>query len=319
MTQNIDKRPTLQIVFGAFLLLFLGGIVAWSLKVGPSFWPLRGGSQKSLEGPGDFGTVPDFSLVERSKRTFNLHELRGKIWIANFIFTTCTETCPTQSAALAGLQSDLDLKGKIKLVSITVDPKRDTPEVLSQYASRFGAHPDQWFFLTGKQEEIYRLAILDGLTGVHNKRYFLEFLERELASSQRHGHPLTLVMFDIDHFKALNDTRGHLAGDHVLRTLSSRIQTRMRREDLLARYGGEEFAAVLNSTDLTGGIRFAEDVRRRIEAAPFEFGGESFTITVSLGVAAVANEQGVDPAALIARADKKLYAAKCAGRNRVVG
>ena len=168
-------------------------------------------------------------------------------------------------------------------------------------------------------EEIYRLAILDGLTGVHNKRYFLEFVERELASSQRHGHPLTLVMFDIDHFKALNDTRGHLAGDHVLRTLSSRIQSRMRREDLLARYGGEEFAAVLNSTDLTGGIRFAEDVRRRIQAAPFEFDGESFTITVSLGVASVANEQGIDPAALIARADEKLYAAKRAGRNRVVG
>ena len=168
-------------------------------------------------------------------------------------------------------------------------------------------------------EEIYRLAILDGLTGVHNKRYFLEFLERELASSQRHGHPLTLVMFDIDHFKALNDTRGHLAGDHVLRTLSSRIQPRMRREDLLARYGGEEFAAVLNSTDVTGGTRFAEDVRRRIQAAPFEFDGESFTITVSLGVASVVNEQGVDPAALIARADEKLYAAKRAGRNRVVG
>ena len=168
-------------------------------------------------------------------------------------------------------------------------------------------------------EEIYRLAILDGLTGVHNKRYFLEFLERELASFQRHGHPLTLVMFDIDHFKALNDTRGHLAGDHVLRTLSSRIQPRMRREDLLARYGGEEFAAVLNSTNLAGGIRFAEDIRRRIQAAPFEFDGESFTITVSLGVASVADEQGVDPSALIARADEKLYAAKRAGRNRVVG
>ncbi len=158
MTQNIEKRPTLQIVFGAFLLLFLGGLVTWHLTVRPSFWRLNGVSQKSLEGQGDFGAVPDFSLVERSKRTIKLHDLRGKIWIANFIFTACTETCPTQSAALAGLQSDLDLKGKIKLVSITADPKRDTPEVLSQYASRFGAHPDQWFFLTWKQEEIYRLA-----------------------------------------------------------------------------------------------------------------------------------------------------------------
>jgi protein SCO1/2 len=158
MTQMTEKRPSFQIVVVTFLLLFLGGIVTWSLKVGPSFWRLGGVRQKSLEGPGNFGTVPDFSLVERSNRTINLHDLRGKIWIANFIFTACNETCPTQSAALAGLQSNLDLKGKIKLVSITVDPKRDTPEVLTQYASRFGAHPEHWLFLTGKQEEIYRLA-----------------------------------------------------------------------------------------------------------------------------------------------------------------
>ncbi len=116
MTQMTEKRPAVQIVFGVFLLLFLGGIVAWSLKVGPSFWRLGGVRQKSLEGPGNFGTVPDFSLVERSKRTINLQDLSGKIWIANFIFTACNETCPTQSAALAGLQSDRDLKGKIKLV-----------------------------------------------------------------------------------------------------------------------------------------------------------------------------------------------------------
>ncbi len=167
-------------------------------------------------------------------------------------------------------------------------------------------------------EEIYQMTILDGLTGVHNKRYFLDFLERELASAQRHGHPLTLVMFDIDHFKQVNDNRGHLAGDHVLKHLASRIQPRMRREDLLARYGGEEFAAVLNSTPLAGGVKFAEDMRRRIQASPFEFDGDAFTITVSLGVACVDGEQDVSPSTLIARADKKLYAAKHAGRNRVM-
>jgi diguanylate cyclase (GGDEF)-like protein len=167
-------------------------------------------------------------------------------------------------------------------------------------------------------EEIYRMTIQDGLTGVHNKRYFLDFLERELAAAQRHGHPLTLVMFDIDHFKQINDTRGHLAGDHVLKTLAGRIQPRMRREDLLARYGGEEFAVVLNSTGLHGGLKFAEDIRRRIQGTPFEFDGEAFTVTVSLGVACVEGEQGVTPQVVIARADEKLYAAKHAGRNRVV-
>ncbi len=153
-----DKRPIIHIVFGAFLLLLLGGIFTWSFKVGPGFWPLNGGDQKFLKTPGDFGTVPDFSLTERSDRAITLQDLRGQIWIANFIFTTCKETCPAQSAAMARLQADLDLKGKIKLVSITVDPNRDSPEVLSQYANRFGAHPEQWYFLTGNKEAIYRLA-----------------------------------------------------------------------------------------------------------------------------------------------------------------
>jgi diguanylate cyclase (GGDEF)-like protein len=178
-------------------------------------------------------------------------------------------------------------------------------------------------FLTGTNvetayhEEIYRMTILDGLTGVHNKRYFVEFLDRELASSQRHGHPLTLVMFDIDHFKLVNDQRGHLAGDAVLKNLSARIKPRMRREDLLARYGGEEFAAILTCTELRGGMSFAEDVRRRINDQPFEFDGQSFTVTVSLGVACVQDEQGVTPEQLIQRADEKLYQAKNTGRNRV--
>ena len=153
-----NKQPIRQIVFGAFLLLLLGGIFTWSSKVGPGFWPLGGEAQKSLQGNGDFGTVPDFTLTERSDRTISLQDLRGQIWIANFIFTTCKETCPAQSAAMARLQADPDLKGRVKLVSITVDPKRDSPEVLSKYANRFGAHPEQWYFLTGNKEAIYRLA-----------------------------------------------------------------------------------------------------------------------------------------------------------------
>jgi diguanylate cyclase (GGDEF)-like protein len=174
-------------------------------------------------------------------------------------------------------------------------------------------------------EEIYRMTILDGLTGIHNKRYFVEFLERELARSTRHGHPLTLVMLDIDHFKSINDERGHLCGDAALKELTHRIAPRMRREDLLARYGGEEFAAILTVTPLAGGVRFAEDIRKRIEREPFVFDGESFGVTISLGVASIEGgptttdtgnreDSGQD---LIRRADAKLYEAKRGGRNRV--
>ena len=93
------------------------------------------------------------------------------------------------------------------------------------------------------------MTIVDALTGAHNKRYFLEFLEREIARCARYRRPLSLLMFDIDHFKAINDKHGHLTGDYVLREMSRRLLGRVRREELLARYGGEEFAAVLPETD----------------------------------------------------------------------
>ena len=162
------------------------------------------------------------------------------------------------------------------------------------------------------------MTILDGLTGVHNKRYFLEFLEREIAVCQRHGHPLTLVMFDVDHFKRINDTHGHLAGDAVLKDLTARIRPRIRREDLFARYGGEEFACVLPSTALPGGVVFAEQLRTIIEGRPCPFEDQRIAYTISIGVTTLHRETGVDTASLIRRADENLYAAKRTGRNRVV-
>ena len=166
-------------------------------------------------------------------------------------------------------------------------------------------------------EEIYRMTIVDCLTGFHNKRYFLEFLEREIAKSSRHGHPLTLLMMDIDHFKRINDERGHLAGDAILKAVAGRIGPRIRREELFARYGGEEFAVVLSVTDLEGGIRFAEQLRGLIANQPFSYEGESFTVTVSIGVATLSGQSDMTTDGLITQADKNLYAAKDAGRNCV--
>jgi diguanylate cyclase (GGDEF)-like protein len=166
-------------------------------------------------------------------------------------------------------------------------------------------------------QEVYQLSVQDGLTGVHNKRYFMDFLERELASAHRHKNPLTLVMLDIDHFKPLNDERGHLCGDAVLKQLAQRISPRIRREDLFARYGGEEFAAILTITGLAGGVRFAENIRQMVARRPFTFEKEQLPVTVSLGVTCMENEPSVDAEALIQRADQLLYEAKRAGRNRV--
>jgi protein SCO1/2 len=106
----------------------------------------------------DYGSVPEFSLVERSGRNATLATLRGKVWIANFIYTTCTDTCPTQSAAMAKLQEQFNGQSALRFVSISVDPERDTPEVLSRYAERYKASADRWLFLTGDKEQIAQLV-----------------------------------------------------------------------------------------------------------------------------------------------------------------
>jgi len=106
-----------------------------------------------------YGRVPDFSLIERSGKRVTLAELRGKVWIVNFFYTECTDTCPLQSANMARLQADLSAEPDLRLVSISVDPEHDIPELLSEYAARFRADPERWLFLTGPRDAIYRLAI----------------------------------------------------------------------------------------------------------------------------------------------------------------
>jgi len=179
-------------------------------------------------------------------------------------------------------------------------------------------------FLTGGNieaeyhEEIYRLTIMDGLTQIHNHRYLVDFLDREVARSVRHERPLAVLMLDIDRFKAVNDEHGHLCGDYVLREMSNRIRHSVRREDLFARYGGEEFALVLVETNPEQAHEVAERLRASIEEKPFWFESVIVPITVSVGVASVINQPDVSAGALLKEADEKLYEAKRTGRNRVV-
>jgi diguanylate cyclase (GGDEF)-like protein len=167
-------------------------------------------------------------------------------------------------------------------------------------------------------EEIYRLTTIDGLTQVYNKRYFLETLEREIGRAQRYRRDLSLIMFDIDHFKQVNDTFGHLAGDYVLKQLAVVIKSRIRREDILARYGGEEFAIILPEIDNYNSLQFADKIRRLTEKAVFRFEDTEIPITVSVGVASISPDHH-DPLDFIKLADDKLYEAKSRGRNCVVG
>ncbi len=167
-------------------------------------------------------------------------------------------------------------------------------------------------------EEIYRLIIIDALTEIPNKRFLLEFLDRELARSARHGRPLALVMFDLDLFKAINDDLGHLAGDYTLRELSAAVRAVTRTEELFARYGGEEFVVVLPETGVPDALAFAERIRVLVEEHPFRYENTSFRVTISLGVAATAGDAELTSTEFIRLADAKLYEAKRQGRNRVV-
>jgi diguanylate cyclase (GGDEF)-like protein len=164
-------------------------------------------------------------------------------------------------------------------------------------------------------EEIYRMTIIDGLTQVHNKRYLQEALERDVMRARRHERELCVLMFDIDHFKTVNDRYGHLAGDHVLRELARIVQERIRKDEVFARYGGEEFALVLPETSLDGARLLAETLRERVAKHKFVFQGETIPVTISIGGALLASD--MDGPALMKAADEKLYEAKRGGRNRV--
>ena len=165
-------------------------------------------------------------------------------------------------------------------------------------------------------EEIYRMTIVDGLTQIHNKRALFEALEKELMRARRYERDLSLLMFDIDFFKRINDQYGHLAGDHVLRELARIVQERIRREEVFARYGGEEFVILLPETPLPGAAALAESLRARVANHSFVFQGERIPVTVSIGTALLGENDKV-AADLLQRADEKLYEAKRGGRNRV--
>jgi len=162
------------------------------------------------------------------------------------------------------------------------------------------------------------LSSRDGLTGLANLRQFRLVLDRELDRVARTGEPLSLLLLDVDHFKTINDGHGHPAGDRVLKTLASLLESGVRPMDTVSRIGGEEFAVILPSSQPQQACRVAGRLRAAVEHAQvFLEDGTPLPITLSCGVAAVAPWAGVTPASLIAAADRALYAAKQAGRNCV--
>jgi diguanylate cyclase (GGDEF)-like protein len=170
--------------------------------------------------------------------------------------------------------------------------------------------------LTAKETLRYQ-ATHDDLTGLLNRAFGLETLRRESARSARTGRPISIVIADLDHFKAVNDLYGHAVGDQVLVEVAKRMSSKMRPYEVLVRYGGEEFLAVLCECDAPAAQKMAERLRRVLADEPFDVEGKKVALTASFGVASRSQASGTEIEGLIRLADKALYRAKAEGRNRI--
>jgi len=166
-------------------------------------------------------------------------------------------------------------------------------------------------------DEFYNMANFDAVTGIYNKHAFLRRLDEEFSLSKRMNFPLSLLMCDIDFFKKVNDTYGHIAGDFMLAHVAKSMSAIVRSEDILARYGGEEFVVILKGIDKEGAIQLAERIRKSVEQSPLEFEGHTISRTISIGVSTFKEANFDTPKNFIDAADQQLYVAKEGGRNQV--
>ncbi len=172
--------------------------------------------------------------------------------------------------------------------------------------------------LKAANEKLRKLSVLDGLTELYNHRYFHERLQEEFERARRYRRNLALIMLDIDHFKKINDSYGHLFGDFVLKELARLIRDNLRKSDIAARYGGEEFALILPETEIQGATALGERLRQEVARHVFRMDGISVNITISLGAAAIFPATSTKgPRDLLETADKALYYSKTHGRNRL--
>ena len=227
-----------------------------------------------------------------------------------------------RSIAIIPLTRQRKLIGSINLGSSDVD--RYTSRHATDFLAHLGIIASACLDNTVNRARLLRSGFTEVLTGWHNRRYLQVRLNEELARARREGQHVVCLMLDVDRFKAVNDTHGHVAGDAVLQEVANRIEAQVRKSDVAARYGGEEFVVLLPNTNTEAGTTLAERIRAAICAQPIELpDGQMRDVTASIGIAGVTPERGENDLktlaeSLIARADVALYRAKAAGRDCVV-
>lgn len=239
-------------------------------------------------------------------------EIIGAIQVLNKrigVFTANDEALLAALASQAAVAlENADLYRRLTMLNLSLEEK-----VKERTADLVAANER----LSVLNKELEQLSITDSLTQVYNRRYFMERLHQEVKRVYRYGSSVSLLMLDIDHFKAVNDTHGHLAGDTVLAGVARVIAKKLRDTDLLARYGGEEFALLAMPMEYPGALQLAERVRALVEEHVFSYEGRSIKVTLSIGVSTWKPVMKENFEEMIRQADQALYSAKEAGRNRV--
>ena len=269
---------------------------------------------------------PDLVMVESIAGLAPQYIALSQPWLGKYAACDHQLICPNagevRSIAMIPLGRRGKLLGSINLCS--ADALRFTRDHASDFLAHLGIIASFCIENTINRARLLRSGFTDVLTGWNNRRYLAMRLGEELARARRDQTRLVCLMLDVDHFKRINDTFGHAAGDAVLRELAQRIESQVRASDVAARYGGEEFVVLLPDTRVEAAQRLAERIRAAISSAPINLPcGESTTITAPIGIAEVAPAQADRDLktlgdSLIARADVALYAAKSAGRDRVM-
>lgn len=247
-------------------------------------------------------------------------------WLGAFANSDHQLVCPgvadAKSIAMIPLTYRQQLLGSINLCS--ADAGRFTRAHATDFLAHLGVIASFCVENAVNRARLLRSGFTDVLTGWYNRRYLTVRLGEELARARRNGSRLVCLMLDLDHFKRVNDSWGHAAGDTVLREIAQRIESQVRTSDVAARYGGEEFVVLLPDTDVASAMLLAERIRTAVSASSVHLpNGDSVTITASIGIAEVQPQPDDEDLktvgdSLIARADVALYAAKSAGRDRVM-
>ena len=250
-----------------------------------------------------------------------LHEIKELEPNTQVVIMTSNASLESATAALRSGAYDYLTKPfeDLEAISAVIDRAAEKVELIRQNETMVDSLKMNARELEELNAQLKNLATKDALTGLFNRRYFLEALETELAGSKRHGRTFSLLFIDLDRFKHYNDTFGHPAGDDLLKGLATLISKASRSTTTVARYGGEEFVLLCPETPKDGARIFAERLRKSVEEHPFH-GGESQPsgrVTLSIGVSTFP-EDGSDSETLISRADEAMYQAKENGRNRVV-